>query len=467
MNNPKDHKNLIHVPSLIISSAAEDADDPFINFQTNPPAEELTTRHYFESIAATTEVNQNLYEFLPEALEMISEGFKQRKMLTINHDKGLWSNTVGYGATVDAVVVDNKLYVASYLSLNKTYPRGPFGSSEELRDGIVDGFIANVSQSVTAQKARCSVCGQPYPVSSRDYYNESYCRHYRGQQLIVVENGKEVIKTVHVIIEAATATELSIVGIPADTGSGITKKQINFSLSDFFDEDRFNHLYGEGSPPPIESNPEGIDTGIDPSKQDDKDKGEKQVSNETLNAMKERAETAEQNAARLRVEAETAKSEKVAIESQMTVKEAELKSAAVEKASLQTQVEALTTERDALKSQAEQKDKDIESKDAKIQKLEQEALENKVVIADGIAARKKYEEAYLDAYVAAMGDACTEEDRELQAETAKAFPMEVLEKKTEGFLKSAGKNYPTGKTVNSGKEGGEGSEEEQEDFSGV
>ena len=443
MRNAKeqnDVKKHIHIPSLVICSAAE-GDNPFINFQTNPPAEELETRHYFESIAATMEVNRNLYQFEAEALEMIAEGFKERKILTINHDKGGFSNTLGYGATVDAVVEDGRLYVASYLSLGKTYPNGPFGTAEELRDGIVDGFINSVSQSVYAIKARCSVCDQPYPTThSAEHYNENSCQHYRGQPVIVEENGEQVFKNVHVIIEEAEAIELSLVGVPADQGSGITKKQMSFALDDFIDEEKFNYLFGGQVNAP--STPNIVSSGLT--------NGGNSVSTITqaqYDSMKTRAEMAEQESAKLRVESTANQGKESLLKSQNDALEAQKNGLEAQVQALESQVATANADRDRAKKDLEDANKAIEAKNQEVVDLKKSAEENKIAIDDGMAARKEFEEEYVTSFAAAVGDDCTDEMKEAQVEVAKSFSIEILKSKINGFKETAKHNYPSGKLV--------------------
>ena len=423
-------KPQLFTTGAILNSAPGVNGNPFADFQTQPPDDaNRDSRHYFESVAATTEVNRNLYQFEPQALEMLAEGFKSGKTLTINHEKGQKSyigtldNALGYGATVDAVYLDGKLYVASYISLNKTYPKGPFGTSEELRDAVVDGFVNSVSQSVFGLKARCSACNLSYPESYRDYENENTCRHYRGQQVILEENGEKIVKTVHVIIEAAEAIELSLVQMGADRGSGITKKSINLSLSDFVDEDRYNFLFGNNTQPTNGGTPD--------------------MSAEIIQALTTRAETAERNLASITTEKTVLENQSTTLTAEKTILESQSTALTAEKTALESQVKILTAERDTLKESVASKEKEISS-------IKQVATENELVIADGQAAREQYEKEYLEAYVAAIGDDCTSEDEELQKETCKSFSIEVLKKKTEGLKKSAAANYPPGKSVQEG-----------------
>ena len=464
----------VFVTGPILDSVLIDGEDPFVNFQTNPPKDgNENLRHYFESVAATTEVNRNLYQFEPKALRMLARGFKERITLTINHEKGNYDNTLGFGATVDAVFMDERLYVAAYISLNKTYPKGPFGNSEELRDGIIDGFINSVSQSVYALKSKCSVCNLPYPQHYRDYENQSICRHYRGQQVVVEKNGQKVVETVHIIVQEAEPIELSLVQMGADRGNGVTKKAINLSLSDFVDEERFNFLHGDesqrgripedpdnsptdsGDDPPNSDNggeepTEPTDSGEEPT--DPNNQGESEMSNEALKSMQTRAETAETNATNLQEDLDKVKGEKAVIESQSSAHESKISSLEAEKKALETQVTSANNERDTFKTQLDSANEGVKTKDTEIAALKKTAADNEVVIADGIAARAEYEEAYVTAYVGAVGDDCSDEDRELQVETAKSFTIEVLKKKTKGFDKAKAENYPGGKTVNEGEE---------------
>lgn len=468
----------------IINSSVQEGEDPFVNFQTSPPTnEDNEKRHYIEVVAGTTEINRNLYQFEPRALQMLASDFKQRRTLTINHEKGYFDNTLGYGATVDAIFVDDKLYVAAYISLGKTYPKGPFGSSEELRDGIIDGFINSVSQSAWPKKAKCSVCNLAYPISYDQYSSDNVCRHFRGQQVIVEENGEKVVKTVHVIIQKAEAIELSLVQIGADRGTGITTKQINLSLNDFVDQDRFDFLFGDeekrneliiAHPEILPANNGGeplqpikpINNGGEPPQPIDNPKGEDKMSQEAIQAMQTRAETAEANAAQLSVDL-TAEKGKVAVaEAEKNALEAQISALEAEKTALEAQVETSNNERDAAKTQLETANSSITEKDTEISTLKQTAAENEVVIADGIAAREEHEKNYVEAYVAAVGDDCTPEDEELQKETAKSFTIATLKKKTEGLRKSAADNYPEGKNITEeGKKPADG--EQDKDKSGA
>ena len=396
-----------------------------VDFQSGDQDQE--SRHYFEVIAATTDLNRNLYEFTPDALKMLAEDFKSNKTLTINHEKGYFDNTLGIGATVDASYRAGKLRVVSYISMNKTYPKGPFANSEELRDGIVDGFIDSVSQSCYVNKATCSVCKKPYTMS---YYsqNDDTCKHYRGQEVIVEEDGEKIVKTVHVIVHEAEAVELSLVQMGADRSAKVSKKAVDFSVDDFIDVERYKLLN--------QLTPSEGGNNLEDSK----------MSAELIQTLTSRAEAAEKTVADLRVEVETTRSEKAVLESQNMATKAQVASLSTEKAALQSQIDSLTTERDQLKTQ-------VEKKDAEISTLTEDAIANKVIIADGKAARENYEKEYVNAYVAAIGDDCTDEDRELQEETCKSFSIEVLKRRTEGFKKAAASNYPSGKAVKTGDDG--------------
>ena len=440
----------VFVTGAIINSAIGKDEDPFVDFQTNPPAEENNEkRHYFESVAATTAINRNLYQFEPQALQMIASGFKQRKTLTINHEKGHFSNVLGFGATVDAIVVDDKLYVAAYVALGKTYPQGPFGDSEELVDGITDGFIDSVSQSAFPLKAKCSVCNLAYPTMRSEYSSDNVCRHYRGQQVIVEENGERVVKTVHVIIQQAEAIELSFVQMGADRGTGVTKKAINLSLNDFVDDERFEFLYGDDEQKQrlLEgSNPQPNNSGGDPPLNNNLE-GEPEMSQETIQALQTRAETAETNAAKLQTELNSANGQVAVLTSQKDAVNSQVSSLETEKDAFQAQVDSANNEKDIVKQQLDSANESIKEKDKEITTLKQEAAENELVISDGKAARVEYEKEYVSAFVAAVGDDCTPADEELQQETAKSFSIEVLKKKTAGLKKAAVDNYPDGKKV--------------------
>lgn len=86
--------------------------------------------------------------------------------------------------------------------------------------------------------------------------------------------------------------------------------------------------------------------------------------------------------------------------------------------------------------------------------------ENKVAIADGLAVRSQFEQAYVDAYVAAVGDACTDDMKTQQAEVAKSFSIDILKQKTEGFRDAAKINYPAGKVIKPTDSGDAGADPE-------
>ena len=439
--------NKAFITGPIINNFNKDNDVLFKDFQTTIPNDgNSQIRHYFEVIAATIKVNRNLYQFELRALEMLAKDFKLGKTLTINHEKGLDSyigtteNVLGFGATVDAVVVDNKLYVAAYISLNKTYPKGPFGNSEQLRDSILDGFVNQVSQSNYPLKSRCSVCGLKYPTSYRDY-DDSSCQHYRGQQVIVEKGDDKTVETVHVIVEEAEAIELSLVQMGADGGTGITKKVINLSLNDFVDEERYNFLFGDKN-----KSSNNLDDGSEGFNQSNNE-GDEKMSQEAMQALQSRAENAEKDAATLRVEIESLKNDKIVFESQATATQSQITSLETEKKALLSQVDTITADRDLVKTQLEESNNSIQSKNKEISTLKQDAADNQVVIADGKSAREEFEKEYVESYVSAVGDDCTNEDRELQEEICKSFNIETLKKKTKGFKKSASDNYPNGKAI--------------------
>lgn len=451
-------KSIIQIPSLILTSQnIEDANNPFLDFQVDveePTQQEREGRHYFESCVITPGVNRNLFEVTPEAMEMVAVGYSGGCPLSINHDKGggifSESNTLGYGKTVAAKVIDGKLYVVSYLALNKTYPNGPFGNAEELRDGIVDGFVGNVSQSLRPLEASCSVCQKPYPLSYDQYESPGYCQHYRGEQVILKDDeGNKTLETVHIVVEKAEAVELSLVMIPADEGSGITKPIINFSLNDFIDETRMKFLAGGDPGPNIEPKP---NTG-DP-------KGGNPVSTitqEQFNAMQQRASTAEAQVATLNASATQHAAEIARLEGEVNTAKAEVKTAEAQKSELQAKLDAAEAKVSNLEAAAEIAKKDLEAKETRITKLETEANDNKIVIEDGKAARESIIERFADAYAAAVGDECTEAMKEEQREVAKSLSIEILEKKIAGFKATAKVNYPSGKQVGGkGEEGEEG-----------
>ena len=471
-------KSIFRIPSLIVANALPIDDNPdierYLDFQMEPPTSDDDTRHYFESCVITPGVNRNMFEVTEEAMEMAAEGYKSGKPLSINHDKGMFNNTLGYGATVDAVVIDNKLYVLAYIALKKTYPKGPFGSAEELRDGMIDGFINSVSQSLLPLKARCSVCELPYPMSYHEYEMDGYCNHWRGQNVVVEDNGEKIVKTVHIIIEEAEATELSLVMIPADTGTGITDKNaglipVDFSLNDFIDEDRMKFLAnaqaelegGEGEDPELpEPSPEPM-----PELSGDPNKGDNPVSitQEQLDAMQKRASDAEGRATTLQADLNAANSNVTKLEGEVNTAKAEKATVEAEKATIQAQLEAEQNKVKLLEAAKELADAEATKKDTRIQELEKEAKENEIVLKDGQEARSSKIEAFADAYAKAIGDSCTEEMKERQREVAKSLTIAQIAEKIFGFEETAAVNYPAGKTVNNPNAGsGNGGGEEQQ-----
>lgn len=452
-------KDIVGIPALIVNNANLEADNPFIDFQVQPsePTEqEMETRHYFEACVITPGVNRNLFEVTTEAMEMVAEGYAEGRPLSINHDKGggmfETSNTLGYGQTVAAEVIDNKLYVVSYVALGKNYPKGPFGNSEELRDGIIDGFVGNVSQSINPKEAKCNVCEKPYPLRYQDYEKEGFCQHFRGEDVIIKDDeGNRRVETVHIVIEKAEAIELSLVMIPADKGSGITKPTINFSLNDFVDKKRMDFLYGEGSSnpnEPNEPNESNIEGGTPVST----------ITQDQFNAMQQRAISAESQVASLNAAATNHSATVAQLEGEVNTAKAEKRTVEAEKAELQAKLDAAEAKVTNLEAAAKLAESNIEEKDKKITELETAAQENKIVIEDGIAARSAIIERFADAYAKAVGDECTEAMKETQREVAKSLTIEILEKKIEGFEETAKANYPEGRKVN-GKNGS-GNEEE-------
>ena len=444
MSKPKE-KSIVQIPSLIANSAVE-GDSPFVDFQTNPPETDTATRHYFESIPITLGANRNSFDVTEKAMKMVAKGYKEGRPLTINHDKGNWTNTLGYGATVDAVVKDGKLYVASYVALNKTYPQGPFGTSEELRDGIIDGFVNSVSQSIMPLKAKCSVDGLPYPMSYAEYDMEGYCRHFRGQTVVVVEDDVKRIETVIIIIEEAEATELSLVMIPADEGSGIVRPKINFSIDDFIDEQRMEFL-SEGADDKI-SAPKPINPGVgDPPPNPEEGVTPVSITQEQLTAMETRAVTAETEKTTLTVGLNASKADVVRLEGETKTADAEKRTVEAEKAALQAQLDA-SESKVALLEAADKLQKDESAKkDTRIQTLESTAQENEIVIKDGKEAREAIVEEYATAFAKAVGTDCTEAMKDQQREVAKSFDISILTKKIEGFEEAAKVNFPPGKVV--------------------
>ena len=433
-------ENLIHLPSAIFNSQSS-SDTPFVDFNTNPPEENLDTRHYFEACVITEGVNRNGFEVLPEAMEMVAVGYKEGRPLSINHDKGSGglfptsSTALGYGATVDAAVVDNKLYVASYLALNKTYPNGPFGNSEELRDGIVDGFIGNVSQSILPLKARCSVCELPYPLSRKDHAEDGICKHYVGEPIkIETDGGEQRIEIVHIVIEEADAIELSLVMIPADTESGITKPTINFSFEDHINEQRakFEYQSTEGVNNPL-ANPRGDKT--------------VSITIEQLQAAETRAVTAESQISQLNAQVSVLNAKSVTLESEVATSEAQKKTVEAEKATLEAQLQASEAKIVQLEAAAVVWEEEVNKRETKIQELESSAKENEIVIQDGIEARETIVEKYVEGFVAAVGEGCTEEMKARQEEVAKSLSITILEDKILGFQEAAKQNFPEGKSV--------------------
>lgn len=464
----QDEKSIIEIPSLILNSQLKQ-EKPFVDFQVQfpgPSEEERAMRHYFESAVITPGVNRNMFEVTPEAMQMVGEGYAAGCPLSINHDKGSWDNTLGYGQTVGSAIIDGTLYVVAYLALDKTLPKGPFGSSNEIRDGIIDGFIGNVSQSIRPLKAKCSVCDLPYPMSYSDYEIEGYCRHYRGEQVVVEENGVKTVEIVYIIVEEAEAVELSLVMLPADEGSNISKPVINFSLNDFIDENRMKYL----------SNPEN---NPDPEKLGEANSTNEggttvSITQEQLNAALTRASNAEAQVATLNAEVSTAKAESTRLESEITRLQGEVNTSKAEKLTVEAEkatAEAKFSAEEAkvtkLEAEAKVSKDESDKKDARITELETEAKENEIVIKDGQEAREAIIERYADAYATAVGDSCTDEMKEAQRDIAKSFSIKTLEEKIEKFEASAVENFEGGggRNVTSNgappkKNGGKNTEEE-------
>lgn len=457
----KDLVSRLDLPSVISASAVE-SDNPFVDFQLQPPDQNNEKRHYVEAIVITEGVNQNMFEVLPEAMEMVAEGYKNGKPLSINHDKGNWTNTLGYGATVDAEVIDSKLHVLFYLALDKTYPQGPFGSSKELRDAIIDGFVGNVSQSIMPKKAKCSVCDKRYPLNWDEYDMEGICRHYRGQHVIVEDDeGNQNVEIVHIIVEEADAVELSLVMIPADKGSRINRPVVNsfldFSVDNIIDEQRRQYLCGPAISASSQSDPDPIPNPSDNSGDPNKGGTPVSITQEQLDAMQKRAVDAESKNTTLQVELNSAKESATKLEGEKSTAQAEKATVEAEKATLQAKLEAEEAKVKLLEAGKELQDKEVEKKDARIQELEKEAKENAIVIKDGKEARASKIEEFVDAYAKAVGDDCTEDMKEAQREVAKSLTIEQIDKKVEGFLATAKVNFPPGSAI----QGGNGNDDDE------
>ena len=381
------------------------AENPFEGFVSEPPKEgDHNKRHYFESVAATLGVNRNNFEYTPKALQELADGFIARKPLAINHDKGAESlagksKDLGYGSTVAARVVDGKLYVASYLSLAKTTPNGPFGSTDEIRDGIVDGFIGSVSASSLPKSASCSVCGKPYPIAQADFGGEGMCQHYRGERVRVMgADGEPELKTVHVVIDSAEALELSLVEIPADRGSGIVKKAVNMSMSDFIDTEYAAYLSGEAvggnDAEPISEDLEAVYA--------------KLLSDSQSPTFK-----AESDARIIEID-----NELVALDAQITGYEEQNKN-------LVGEIAAAKTEIDTLNSKIDQ---------------------NEVALTGIVALRARVIDAYIKRFVA-VTDGCTEEMVATQKELLEDFTIEQIQASTRDMEPEMRSKFPAGRSV--------------------
>ena len=123
-----------------------------------------SSRYGFETLAAQTKTpNDQGFIFTAEAMPGVVAAYKLGRPLMVNHTK--YGLNLGFGQTLDAVFNEENLIVLSYISRGKTTPNGPFGNTDELIEGINDGFVKYASASGYVRKQRCSICKKDGPQS--------------------------------------------------------------------------------------------------------------------------------------------------------------------------------------------------------------------------------------------------------------------------------------------------------------
>ena len=375
----------------------------FINFQSEIGDAPDVNRFYLEYLAMTNQVNRNGFQVIDAALEMLAAGYRQGLPLTINHDKGQFTDSLGIGQTVAAEVRNGNLYVRMYIAKNKTYNTRHLGSSEELIAGILDGYIKNGSTSIRVKKGVCSVC-------EREVDQWGCPLHHKGEKMFV-ENDEGIKELVvpYVIIHEAEAIEFSITMLGADPQAKVTEKNLNMSLDNFHSESSLLKLFKT----PNADNSAGA--GSDPLPPAKKEEEEK--TNDLRSSV-------------------------FPPENSMT--EEEIKA-------LQAQLNAEKARADANQGTIDLLNSQLEQRDATIKALTEEAVTNAVKIKDGETARAIGIDNYMKEYAAFVGDTYTPEQEDAQRKLIADMSLEVLQNKTESMREHNKKLYPSGREFGEGE----------------
>ena len=408
----------IFIPSATSSFSTRQA---FLDFQEQ--AKEMgdtpdVNRFYLQYLAMTNKINQNHVQMTDEALEMLAEGYRTGLPLTINHMKGLGDDAVGIGQTISADVQQGALYVNMYIARNKTYNMSMIGSSNELIDAILDGYIKRGSTSINIREAECSVCG-----SEIEHYWGCE-EHPKGRKMVVTnDSGVDEIVEPYIIVKAAEAVEFSITMLGADDEAQVTEKNLNLYLDDLISTADFNRILT----PQSQSQPQRqLQPGSGPTQAD----AAPQPQPQPTNGGKTTVTPEEKQALEAQLASEKARADanQVTIDSQKVM---------------------------------------IEAKDNELKTLREQAVANNVLIADGKTARKEFEDAYIKEFTA-YTDA-TPEAEDAQRKLIADFTLDVIKQKTETMQKENAKKFPNDNPLSGDGGSGDGGPGDggEEDFSGV
>ena len=400
---------------------------------------DMSKRHYLEIVAAREGVpNAAFVIFERSALEDMMAWYKARQPLLINHDHGsYWSNksgpgSVGYGQTTDARIEDGNLYVTAYIALGYDIPGSPLGSTDKIRDAVIDGFLHDASASIILQKGRCSIC-------DTDYYDWDSCRHWRGEDAVVEDaNGNKTVETCYLIAERCEAVELSLVWNGSDDYAQVSTRQLAMSRALNFDDRKLSfHKKCEPASRPIplsrppEPPPEQDNQTAPPS---DRPQGEESMSTPTVEELQTTVNTLTVEKNQLELQVETLTNQLTVEQQRNTEKDGHLET---QKKAFEKQIETL---QGTITTQTESG----VTKDNRIAELEKQIDRVK---------REPREAVALELYVAMLGEEVTDEAKASHEEFLKALPnLEAVELQIKQIEPIVAEKYPEGRqTVDAGE----------------
>ena len=371
-------------------------------------------RHYLEVLACQTETpNDQNYLFLPESATSVVESYSEGQPCLVNHFH-YGQSGIGYGATVSARYEAPNIYITAYLMKGKTTPMGPFGTTDELIDAVLDGSLKDVSVKGEVEDAECSICGMDYHTR---YYHGAYydegerCSHYRGGRYPVKQSdGSEVLETCIVKIKKFSGWELSFVWNGSDDKAVVVNRNLQMaalsgSPMDTEKQSALSKIILSSHPEPnpqSNPNPQPTHTGGG-------------LVNDNVATL-----TAEKNA----------------LTAQVSAKD--------------TEIAALTATKTDLEGQ-------VTAKNQRITELEAQVAKNEQSVKDGEFAREKAIDACVEAFAKTELDTPADELKVKEQEERKSLEtlsLEQISNREAGYVSFAEKINPTGRQTKTGAEAG-------------